>query len=126
MSSKKISSSLVVEVVQATGLRLNDESVVKLEKLLGEVGARVARQYPAQVAGNGQTILDRVGARLDALIGQLDAASSRKAERSDIVDAAACLLAWVAAMDLLASSHQHEADASIPALTVTSVTEGMA
>ncbi|WP_144428411.1 hypothetical protein [Azospirillum thiophilum] len=126
MPSKKAAPSLVVEIVQATGLRLNDEGALKLEKLLGEVGARLIRQYPAPVASNGPAILDRVEARIAKLIGQLERASSGAPARAEIVDAAACLLAWASAIDLHSTPNHQDADTTIPALTATSATEGMA
>ncbi|MBP2301282.1 hypothetical protein [Azospirillum picis] len=125
MSSKKVKASLVVEIVQATGLRLTDEGAVKLEKLLGEIGACVIRQYPAPVAGNGPAIFDRVEVGFAALIGQLERASSGAPARKEIVEAAACLLAWVCALDLQPADQQRPENA-LPALTATSATEGMA
>ncbi|MBP2231796.1 hypothetical protein J2847_005115 [Azospirillum agricola] len=96
----KKNASLVVEIAEITGLRLSDDACPKLEKLLAEVGTRLAADYPAPVVGNAGVMENTAIQRMEKLIRKLERAPNGNGARSELLAVAACLLARVCALDL--------------------------
>ncbi len=95
--------SLVVEIQQSTGLRLNDAAWTALEKLLADVGVILASEYHGiDRAGLARRTEAAQEGLFRAFNRSLDTAHQIQSARSEFIAGAACMLAQAASIDAAA------------------------
>ncbi len=92
----KAKPSIVVEIVEFSGIRLRDHQLSVLEKLLAEVSTAVAVRF-LKPGATGNVLEDVIQSNLDRLTAALERSPSRTKARKELVEAAACVVGMLLA-----------------------------